>query len=124
MSLTTMKEGTGAKYTATLQDADDVVIPLGNLTTITLTLYDFATGTIINSREDVDVKNANDVTIHATSGLLTWLIQEEDNLIVTPANYPEGSEEKHIALFEFVYVGDGTPGKHEAILMVENLKKV
>lgn len=115
-----VKENTGAVYTATLKDADGTVVPLANLTTITLTLYNVATGAIINSREDQDVKNTNNVTFHSTSGLLTWSIQAADNVMVNSAL----QDEKHIALFEFVYSGTGTPGKHEVILMVRNLGQV
>jgi hypothetical protein len=118
-----VKEGTGAKYTATLKDADGTVIPLANLTSITLTLYNYADSSIINSRDDQDVKNANNVTFHATSGLLTWLIQAGDNPIVN-TNIAIGSKEQHVALFEFVYAGNGTPGKHEVDILVENLGQV
>lgn len=118
-----VKEKTGAKYTATLKDADGTVIPLTNLTLITLTLYNYDDGAIINSRSGHDVKNTNNVTIHATSGLLTWLIQGADNPIVS-SSLSVGIREKHIALFEYDYVGDGTPGKQEVELLVKNLGKV
>ncbi len=124
MSTLTLKEKTGAVYTATLKDADETVIALANLTTITLTFYDVATGDTINSRTDQDVKNANNVTIHATSGLLTWAMQANDNPIVTAATCPVDGYEHHRALFEFTFNGTGSPGKHEADLYVRNLGKV
>ncbi|MCP4200655.1 MAG: hypothetical protein GY769_01815 [bacterium] len=119
-----IKQMTGAKYEATIRDADGVAIPLAQLTTIALTLYNVADNSIINSRDAQDVKNTNNVTIHATSGLLTWLIQEADNPIVDPVAFPIGESEPHVALFEFTYAGDGTPGKHEIVLMVRNLGQV
>jgi len=77
MALLYTKEGTGAIYTATLEDSDETAIPLANISAITLTLYNVADDSIINSREDQDVKNTNQVTIHSTSGLLTWAMQAE-----------------------------------------------
>jgi hypothetical protein len=117
------KEGTGAVYTATLEDADGTAIPLANLTTITLTLYDVTSGDIINSREDQDVKNTNNVTVNATSGLLTWAMQAADNPIVNEAT-DVGEREEHKALFEFTFSGTGSPGTHVAKISVLNLGKV
>ena len=114
------KEGTGAIYTATLKDADSVVIPSANISTITLTLYNVADGEIINSREDQDVKNTNNVVINATSGLLTWTMQAADN----PISDTSLDWEHHRALFEFTFSGTGTPGKHESQIMTCNLNKV
>ena len=121
-----VKEKTGAQYTTTMKDADGTAIPLANISTITLTLYNRGDGSIINSRGTPaaqDVKNANNVTIHATSGLLTWAIQADDNPIVSSA-VPVNDRETHIALFEIAYTGAGTPGKREVYLRVKNLGKV
>ena len=114
------KEGTGAIYTATLEDSTETAIPSANISAITLTFYDVASGDIINSRDDQDVKNANNVTIHSTSGLLTWTMQAADNVIVDD----DLAWEHHRALFEFVFSGTGSPGKHISQLMVRNLSKV
>lgn len=66
-------------------------------------------GAIINGREDQDVLNDNDVTMHATSGLVTFNMTPEDN----PWNAGSGSrfvEEKHIAIFRAVW-DDGAKAK-------------
>lgn len=118
-----VKEGTGALYKATLKDADGTVIPSANITAIILTLYDVSSGDIINSRNDQPVKNQNNVTIHATSGLLTWVVQAADNLIVR-ASRRVGTREEHIALFEYNGNFTASPGKHEVDLSVLNLGKV
>ncbi len=115
-----VKEGTGAIYTATLEDSAGTAIPLANLTTIVLTLYNVADDEIINSRDDQDVKNTNQVTINATSGLLTWTMQAADNPISDTAL----DWEHHRVLFEFTFSGTGTPGKHESQIMTCNLNKV
>lgn len=117
------KERTGAVYTAILEDADGTAIPLTNITAITITLYDVSSGDIINSRNDQDVLNDNDVTIHATSGLLTWDMQADDNPIVS-SSLEVDKEEHHKALFEFVGNFTASPGKHEFDILVLNLGKV
>lgn len=114
-----LSERIGAVYTATLKDADEVPITKANLTAITLTLYNVADGTIINSRENQDVKDANNVTIHATTGLLTWNMQPEDNAIVSGALL-----ERHRALWKYTHTQSGSPGKHEFDFFVRNLTKV
>ncbi len=113
-------EGTGAIYTATLEDSGGTAIPLANITSITLTLYNVADAAIINSREDQNVLNQNNVTINATSGLLTWTMQAADNPIIDVTL----AWEHHRALFEYTFSGTGTPGKSEAQLMCRNLTLV
>ncbi len=89
-----------------LKDNTNTVVPLSSLMTLTLTLYDLMTYVpgaspvvgILNSRDAQDVKNANNVTVHATSGLVTWSMQPDDNIIVTARRQVE----RHRAEFRFV----------------------
>ena len=118
-----VKEKTGAQYTTTMKDADGTAIPKANISTIKLTLYNRGDDSIINSRDGQDVKDTNNVSIHNTSGLLTWSIQAADNPIVS-SDIEVNSKETHIALFEIAYTGGGTPGKHEVYLLCKNLGKV
>lgn len=115
-------EGTSAKYTAGITDESEAYIALADLTAITLTLYDYATGTIINSREDQNVKNANDVVI-SSAGLLTWTLKPADNIIVTAAMH-KNAYEKHVALFEYTWNSGDDAGKHELEFEVRQLNKV
>lgn len=112
---------TGA-YTATIVGNDGVTpIPLASLLTLTLTLYAIiqdGTASIINARNAQNVLNANNVTVHATSGLLTWSIQSADTALVESTL----QFERHIALFQWTTVN--VVGKHEAILDVKNLFQV
>lgn len=94
------------------------------LGTMTLTLYDVTSGDFINSRNKLDVKNVNDVTIAATGGLLTWLLQDVDNPIVASVGTAIQKRQHHRALFEYTYDGDGSPGKWELDIHVLNLGKV
>jgi hypothetical protein len=114
-----VRERATAKYTATLQDENGTVIPLADLTTLKLTLYDKQTDEIINSRDEQGVLNENDVTFHATSGLLTWTMKPADNVIIGSA-----PREEHIALFEWTYAAGAKAGHHAASIIVRAAHRV
>src|SRR5262245_35761022 len=101
-----VNEKTTALYTATLKDELSVAIPVASVSTIPLTLYDRTTGTIINSRDHVDGKNANGVTIDS-GGNLAWTMVPADNAIIGYWDV-----EEHVALFEWT-LPSGKAGKHE-----------
>ncbi len=100
----TVNKLTSLPYTSTLQSntTAGTALALSLIDTVALTLKDVATGTIINSRDEQDAKNANNVTIHATTGLLTWEMQAADNAIVTSTT-AHGLLEHHRATFDIVY---------------------
>lgn len=112
-------EKTTQFYTVTLKDEGGVVIPLADLATLKLTYYNVANGAIINSRNDQNVLNANDVTVHATSGLLTWVLQAADTAIINDAQ----EIELHRALFVWTLT-NGYTGKHQENIAVRNVGKV
>jgi hypothetical protein len=107
-------------YTATLQDEAETPIPVGQLTTLTLTLYDATTGTILNSRNAQNILNTNNVTVHATNGLLTWTVQPADLAMVTT----NMAQELHIALFSWTWASGTKVGYHEVRFLVANLENV
>lgn len=115
---TIVNEKSTAKYTATLKDEDDVIIPAANIVSLTLTLCEVADGTIINSRDDQDVLNTNNVTVDS-SGILIYTIQELDNIIVNSAL----ATEVHRATFKMTF---NTTGKAtwDIDISVRNLSKV
>lgn len=117
-----VEEKITARYKVILSDEAGAVIPLSDMTTITLTLYDDYTGTIINSRNAQNVKNTNNVT-YTEAGLLTWTLQPNDNIIVS-SDVRTNSYEKHIALFEFTWDSGAKAGKHELEFQVRQLNKV
>jgi len=114
-----VNEKVTARYTADVQDHEENAIAGSSLTTLTLTLYDQSTGTIINSRNAQDVLNTNGVTVNS-SGNLVWIIDPDDNAIVTSTS----KVEKHIALFAWTWDSGNKAGKHEVMLHVKNLTKV
>lgn len=118
-SFQNIKEKTSQVYTATIKDDADIALILSRIDTMKLTLFSTHDLAVINSRSAQDVKNANNVTIHATSGLLTWNMQPADNAILDN----NLSFEQHRALFEWVY--DTTKeGKHTVDIEVRNLNFV
>lgn len=64
------------------------------LLTITATLYDLESKTVINSREDQDVKDHNDATV-SSEGVLTLRLSPADNVIVD-ADLLVGQNEVHV----------------------------
>ena len=63
MSTYWVNEKITARYTADIQDHEENAIAGSSLTTLTLTLYDKVTGTVINSRDNQDVLNTNGVSV-------------------------------------------------------------
>jgi hypothetical protein len=109
----------------TLLDNVNVAVPLTAISIAELTLYDVDTYVpaspaegILNSRDGQDVLNTNDVTIHATSGLVTWAMQPDDNVIVTLRRQVE----RHRAEFRFVTTS-GAELDYQFEVEVVNLRK-
>ena len=114
-----VNELTSALYTALLKDETGAVIDGTALDTATLTLYDIATQTVINSRSAQNVKNTNGVTISAL-GALAWTMSPADNAIIGAS-----AVEKHIALFTFTWGGGGVKAlRHPVMITVSNLARV
>lgn len=111
-------ERTSGIYTATLKDQADAVVPASTLATLTLTLYNVADLSIINSRNAQDVLNTNGVAV-SEEGVLTWTIAPADNAIVNAAR----ASELHKAVF--VATWDTTKQMvHEVDIRVKNVGKV
>jgi hypothetical protein len=120
-----INEDSYAPYTTTLTSDGSTPITLAAISTIEMTLVNVADTTlatsIINSRQKQNVKNANNCTMHATSGLFTWDIQPDDVEIV--GSTPIGGKEKHLATFTVTW--DTTKQMHfEVLLIIENLRSV
>lgn len=113
----TFIEGATGQYTATVKDETGTVIPLANVSTLTLTLMDLGTKEIVNSRQDQDVLNTNNVTYHATSGLLTWAVQQADTALLKGKKVPPDKQNR-LARFEMVF---NTTKKaiHELLIIVK-----
>ena len=109
-----------AKITATLKDEDGSVLALVSVDTLTLTLYEEVTGTIINSRSGSNIKNTGGGTLHATSGAFTLTFAPDDMAFIQT----DPTREWHIALIEWTYNSGADDGGKEIAFQVENLVKV
>lgn len=126
MNITTLTdpilEKTTPKLTAVLQDENGNPIAGSALGTLTLTLYNLNDGptyTILNSRDNQNVLNTNNVTVDE-SGNLTWEMQTGDTPLVDAAL----DIEKHRAVFTWTYNGGTKTGRHVIDMAVKNLQKV
>jgi hypothetical protein len=113
-----LNEQTTGRYTATMYDETGATIDGTAMTTLTLTLYDNRTGSIINSRSAQNVKNANGVTL-AASGALTWTISTSDSVMVGRAG-----RERHTALFIGTWDTGSKKFTHPVEMDIINLTKV
>ena len=106
IAVITINEGNIALVSGTLTDEAGDAVPLSALSTLTLTLYDRASDTIINSRTAQSILNVNGGTFHATSGAFTLTLGSGDNPIVTSA-LASGRTETHYGLIEATWSGGG-----------------
>ena len=116
---TPVRERTTAFYTTTIVDENDVGVALANIATLTLTYYDAETNAIINSRDDQDVKNTNNVVVAATGGGVTWTLQPLDTIIIDDRK----ELERHIALFTWTW-NTVNIGRKEIAFDIENILTV
>ncbi len=109
------------RVTMTLVDELGAPVPLSAISTATLTLYarDEPAQPIINSADDVNIKNTGRGTIHATSGLLTLTLDPADNAILDTTN----DLEWHRCLIEVGYSSTKAL-KYEIDFPVRNLYRV
>jgi hypothetical protein len=104
-------EGDTFIYRTYLVDENGEPIALADIVTATLTLFvgredeEGETPDIVNSRNAQNILNANNVTIHATSGLLTWRAQPGDTTLFSSEIEP-GRKEPHTAKFKITYDTD------------------
>jgi len=117
-----IREGATVVYQATLQDEDGDAIALGDITTLTLTYYNQADASIINSRSEQDVLNANNVAV-SDAGVLTWSLQPDDTVIVN-TTLTRGQKETHLALFELTWDSGDKVCRYEVTFEIEQINEV
>ena len=105
MAIVRIDAGTTGEARYTLRDNDGAVIPSASLSTLTLTLRDAKSGSIVNSRNAQDVLNTNGVTVNS-SGALVWTIAIADTTLLDSTL----ESEEHVGEFLFVTTG-GLKGK-------------
>ena len=80
-------------------DETGAEIDSAGLLTLTLTLFDDESGTVINNRINQSIKDENNGSLSA-DGKLTLRLQKEDNIIVD-SNLAANQIEKHIVRLEY-----------------------
>ena len=110
-----VNERARAKFTCKMTEEDEETVILPDaLSTLKLTLYDLQTRTVINSRQQQNVKNANNGEVDS-EGVFTWKVQSADNALVNSNLL----QERHRALLEWTWP-DGY-GNAEFDIVVKNM---
>lgn len=109
-------EGSTRKYTAQLLDLDGVALQSGQVSSILFSLRDARSGSVINSRHRVQVRNANGGTL-STAGVFGMIFNEADTVAVGSAKM-----QLRRVLFEVTFTY-GTEN-HEVFFYVENLSNL
>lgn len=112
-----INEGSTVYLTGEILDHLLVPLPATAVFSLKVWITDRKTGTIINSRNGVDIKNANDGTLHATSGAWTFKLGAADSAIVNTAD----PYERHRVFVEWSYNAGADKGSKEFILPYRNL---
>lgn len=115
---TSVNEGSSCLISFILKDYDETAISKSSITTATMTLFDKDTQAVINTQEDIDVKDG----FSAEGGTFIWELVAASNPIVDAA---QGTE-THIALFEIAStVGTYSISTTEEVyIKVINLHKI
>lgn len=115
-------ERNSAYVSGILRDETGTVVPLADLTAMTLTLKndddadpDDATAGVINARNAQDVLNTSGGTFHATTGAWSLTLGSADNEIVDD-DLAHGQIERHTARLTFTF---GTVGRFDGVIPIE-----
>lgn len=119
-------ERTNHQYTFTVKDETGTAVPKSSVTSLKLTLFclDDDAQTIINSRNAQEHAPGftGDVTMHATSGLITFNMQAADNQIIALSPGQRQRYERHGLIFDMT--AGGKRYVHRDEIIVENIEKV
>lgn len=88
-------------YSGTLTDNADSPVTQSNVATLTMTLFEKRTGTVINGRDSYDLTNSGSWNGNATisdAGIVTIRLEPGDNAIVA-GDHP-GKNEIHVIYLE------------------------
>lgn len=115
-----ISEKSSGIYTATLTDGLGTAIPGSTIQALTLSLYDTASGGVINYRLSQNCLNTNNVTLDLATGVLVWSMQPLDNVLVGSGT----DNELHAAEFYFTWGSGAFALSHKILFVVEALVKL
>lgn len=112
-------EGKNATITGQLRDDNDNDIELAALGSVTLTVYDEATGTIIvNAVDALDSAPPAGRGYVDSDGIVRISLLPDDNVLLDETR----SNELHVALVEFTYEGGAKASSHEFYFFVRKVR--
>lgn len=82
-----IREGSSAFYLASIVDQDGVAIDSSDIDSITLTLYDVSSGSVINSRNAQDVNGSNNGTYSYASDTITGATNADPCVITSTSSH-------------------------------------
>lgn len=103
-----IQEGESMNIEGALVDGDNAAISKSSLTTFTLTLYDEVTNSVINSRDDQDIKDTNGGIVN-TDGTFVIRLEPAD-AIIKDGSTLAGRNESHIARIKWTW-NDGVAAR-------------
>lgn len=118
----TMLEGTTGYYRFEVVDENDEALDAGFLTTLTLTLVDVDSQTIIHGRQNQNVLNANNGSLITDLGppmvtTMTLELQPADTVILNEHRMSEA----RVLTFRWTWDSGARVGVHSVQFRVENL---
>jgi hypothetical protein len=117
-------EGTTGFYSFELTDAAGLAIDASQTETLTLTVFDVATGATVNGRNGQDALNTNDVTLVTVLSPLvstvTWAMQPADTVRLGLRR----EIEPHMAVFQWSWDSGAQRQAHKVQFGVEALRYV
>lgn len=105
-------------FTCDLTKDDGTVLGPTALDTLTLTLYDVATGTIINAVDHANIKNTGRGALDALGHLVVSLVSADNPIVGS------GTKEKHKALIIGTWNSGAGYTSQEVLFTVVNVNKV
>jgi hypothetical protein len=119
---TTGLELTTGYYTFSFVDDAQQAVEAALIESLQCTLYDAATGQVVNSRFHQNVRNANQGTLTTTAGPPMATTFELELLPVDTAMLDQGhSSEQRVLLFQWTWAGGQRAGAHQVSFVVNNL---
>lgn len=112
-------EQSSVSLSGTLLDFLGAVIGSAAMTAITLTLYDKATGGIINGKNGTNILNANSGGLDV-AGNWTLILNPTETVLLDTLK----PSEVHVALITWTYLAGGVTGRMEIEHTVNSLTKV
>ena len=115
------KEAASVTFSVTFKDTSSTPVALtkAQILTLTMTLFDKDTEAVINSRNAVNVKDANGGTV-STAGVLTMKLDPADQAIA--GTLATGAKETHVIRFNYTWNdGRSRTGRSEYTYDVEKL---